>query len=208
MVKRLHPTIAEKLVVETVKQLREKGYFVHPCSLYQAIGTAKIPLQSQKMQFKLSKNEKFDQTITGPNNETFQFFPRRILLNTTTDYKPNKITTLIKKIEADYFGKKTKGFDSSYVCRCAREDPQILEIMQKAYSNGNKYSLMGTLGEMYGEDAEGRIAHDEQGEIYIRRPIIIIPGAEPEEISQLELFCKQFQIPSKKRIDRILGITD
>jgi hypothetical protein len=208
MVNRLPYETAEELVLETVRQLNDRGYKVSRENLYHAIETANINPKSIKMQFKLSKKPEFDQNIIGPNHRHFWFFPRRILLNTTTNYKPNIITTLVKQIEANYFSKRIKGFDSSYVCRRAREDPQVSEIMHHAYADGKKYSLMGTLGEIYGEDAEGRKAHDEHGDIFIRTPIIIVPGARTEEIAQLESFCKQFQIPAQERIDTILGITD
>lgn len=208
MVTRLPYKTAEELVIETVRQLNERGYKVSRENLYHAIETANVNPNSVKMQFRISKKVEFDQSIVGPNHKSYWFFPRRILLNTKTDYKPNLLTSIAKQIGAKQFSKRITGFDSSHFCRCLREDPQALESMHRAYSEGRKYSLMGTLGEIYGEDAEGRKAHDEQGDIFVRTPIVIVPGARTEEIAQLEAFCKQFQIPNQEKIDTLLGVTD
>ncbi len=208
MAETLPIAVTEELVRETIRQLKDKGYTVNQDSIYQAINTANVNPISKKMQFKISKREEFDQDVVGPGHNEFWFFPRRILLNTTTDYKPNTLTRIFKNIEARYFDTKTKGFDSSHFCRCAREELTVLGSMQKAYARGSPYSLMGTIGEIYGMDEDGRVAHDEKGELYVRAPVIIIPGAESTEIRSLDAFCKQFQIPSQEKVNQVLGITD
>jgi len=208
MITKLPYAVVEELVKETAKQLGEKGYAINQEALYQSLNTANVQPSSKKMQFKLSKSEGFNQSIHGMENREFRFFPRRVLLNTTTDYQPNRIMEALKRMEAHYFDKKIKGFDSSYVCRCAREDQSILEIMQRAYAKGSHYSLMGTLGEMLGDDGDGRKAHDEKGNLYVRKPVIVVPGAERQEIETLDAFCTHFQIPSQEATERILGLTD
>jgi hypothetical protein len=208
MITRIPAILAEELVIETARQLKEKGYSIDQDPVYRAINTANVHPDSKRMQFRLSKGDEFDQEITGPEGKESWFFPRRILRNSTTDYRSNGLTKAIKEGEARYFSVKRRGFDSSHVCRCARTDPRILEIMQKAYSRGSLYSLMGTLGEMYDSEEEGKRVHDKNGDLYIRTPVIITPRAEPAEIKDLDSFCKQFQIPSQEKVERILGITD
>ncbi len=198
--------IAENLALETLNQLESQGYRgVSIKKLINTIAEARINPGSMKMQFKLPKNE---QTIRRPTEENCWFLPRRVLLNTKTAYQPNELTRMFKDLEAAYFSTKTRGFDSSYVCRRARENTGIATIMQDSFNKSNPYSLMGTIGRYYETDAEGRRPHDANGDMYIRTPILIIPGTTLEDRAILNKFCKRFEIPNETMQKIILGEID
>lgn len=205
----LQHTIAQALSENVLEQMSEKGYKgLSLDKVYNSIRSGKIYSDSSRMQFKLLKDEEFIQEIIGPNNEECWFFPRRVILNITTDYQPSKPTLALKRAERIFVQIKKRGFDSQYVCRCARENKDIARILQDSYKKGNRYSLMVTLGHMYGEDAEGRRAEDSHGDVYIRTPIILVPNTTPEERETLDSFCEKFEIPNKETQRRILGEID
>lgn len=205
----LQHTITQDLTEKVLEQMGERGYKgLSLNKVYNSIRSGKIYSDSSRMQFSLSKDESLVQEIQGPNGEECWFFPRRVISNITTDYRPSKSTLALKKAERIFFQIKKRGFDSQYVCRCARENTEIARILQNSYRQGNGYSLMGTLGHMYGEDEEGRQAEDIKGDIYIRTPIILIPGIKPEEKETLDAFCEKFEIPNKETQKRILGEID
>jgi hypothetical protein len=223
--RRLPDVEADRLSMATLTQLGEEGYTgIGYQGLYDALKTAHAHPDSERMQTEIWKTPHVDlsrfpwdwkaqheQTIFGPNGERVILFPRRLVTTYQTKYTPSNFTLGLQEWEKLNFKDMIRGTDTRQIARFARQDPKVRAVYNEALSRKVNYGILLTLTtDSSTIHPEGRQLETEDGKIipHIRRPKIIIPKATPEERKVLDDFCDQYQVPNKKLVDRLLGITD
>ncbi len=201
--------VANKLANETMNYIETIGYLGSSFnSIYQSILSSNIKFNSTKMQFKIPKNEYYRQKIINKNTGDISIFtPRRVVTTFETEYSHSKLMRLAKQEEEKIFQSKIYGYDSSLVCRNARANPQMKEVLNNLYRRGEKYGLMGTITYDLPE-LDPSINYYGKVIKHARIPIFIFYKLSNEERKIIDEFCGRHQIPSKEKLDKIIELAN
>jgi len=216
---------AKKLALSALEQLEEEKYKgVGYQSLLNAIETAHAHPDSLRMQTAISKipsiklnqipkdwRPKYAQIAFGPDGEEVMIFPRRLVTTYLTTYHPSNFILGLQEWERLSYKDKMRGMDTRLIARLARQDPEVRQVYDAALEKGVRYGLLLTLTTDSSTLTNGRgPLTDFEGYAipYIRKLKLIVPKAKKKERELLNAFLDPFQIPNKKLIDKILGITD
>ena len=221
---RLTDNQVKELAKSTLEQFEEEGYRgVGYQALIDALYNTYASKNSSRMQTSISKRLKVEfklpqnwkpvhaQTIFGSDGEEISLFPRRLIATYQTDYNPSNITSALKEWERLNFLDKTRGMDTRQIARFSREDPEVRKVYDAAQNRNVDYGLLLTLktdSSTLTQDGRSIEYYDGKFLPHIRKLKLIIPKTTVEERKVLSEFCDRYQVPNKKLVDRLLGITD